>query len=126
METFGTWMKMERGSRSLVECARRAGMSSRQWQRLEKYARRPYRETIGRVAAALEVPVEEALRAAGYTTTPEEQGNDEQALRLGQRLDRILHELPADQRKKVEKQLEVDARQYADLLSPSVAEPGEA
>ena len=74
--TFGQWMRETREAKRLgvVDCARRAKMVHSQWVKLENdeprrsdgTAPQPRRVTVERVALALDVRVDEALRRAGY------------------------------------------------------------
>ena len=79
MMTFGEWVKNTRETRgwTITRCAERANMKWQAWQRLENDEPRrrdgsspqPRRETVEKIAAALDVPMSEALQAAGYATT---------------------------------------------------------
>jgi transcriptional regulator with XRE-family HTH domain len=111
LQFFGAWVKEQRGERGLAEVARRAGMTSQQWQRLEKHSRHPQRETVEKVARGLGLPSEVVLSAAGYGVE-----GDERALRLGRRLDRVLQMLSPEVRDRVEEALVEDAEKYVDLL----------
>ena len=79
--TFGAWVKeiRERKGWSIALCAGNMGWKWNQWQRLEQDEPRRYngepsqprRETVLRIAKALNVEPVEALHAAGYAPTQE-------------------------------------------------------
>jgi|SRR5579884_2907909 len=122
---FGEWVKQTRIAKGLseAECARRAGMSAQRWNRMEKTVQHPERATAEKIATTLDVPIEEALQAAGYLLSA---GMDDARMRFGRRLDRILRILPPEERDRIEKMLEQDANRYVALLKPYLAskEPG--
>lgn len=83
MATFGDWMREKRTALRLksYECAERAQMTPQQWSNWENDRTRkadgsptvPRPETIRRIAAALEVPAKDAMRAAGLFTEADEE-----------------------------------------------------
>ena len=113
---FGTWVRETRLAVGLseAECARRAGMSPQRWNTMERTVKHPERATAEKVASILDVPVEEALQAAGYLVPADQ----DSGARLGRRLERILRVLSTKDRERVEKMLEQDAKGYVALLQP--------
>lgn len=83
MTSFGEWIRERRLTLRLkaFECAERAGMKPQMWSDWENDRSRkadgspmtPRPETIRRIAAALEVPPAEAMRAAGLLTERDEE-----------------------------------------------------
>jgi transcriptional regulator with XRE-family HTH domain len=75
-QTFGQWIKSIRESKrmSKTECAKRAGVSTSRWWQIEtdesrrkdEEPPRIERETVAWVAVGLDVPLNEALKIAGY------------------------------------------------------------
>jgi transcriptional regulator with XRE-family HTH domain len=115
--SFGEWVRKQRGKQVMAECARRGGMKPPQWARLEKEGKHPRRETIEKVALGLQVPLDTVLEAAGFGETETEEG-DQAGINFGRRLHRILMELPAEERARIETQLERNAYDYVALLRP--------
>ncbi len=75
-QTFGQWVRAQRQARgwTITRCAERAGMKWQAWQRQENDGPKrrdgspsqPARQTVEKIARALEIPVGEAMCAAGY------------------------------------------------------------
>lgn len=72
---FAEWVKMARESQGLLmqECAERAGVSQAAWSQYEDETRyqQPRQTTVRKIAHALRVSEEEALKAAGYAAESE-------------------------------------------------------
>jgi transcriptional regulator with XRE-family HTH domain len=68
--TFAEWIVTKRKAQrmSQVECAKAAGVSTPVWCEYENIERKaqPRRDTVRKIALALDVPVDEAMQAAGY------------------------------------------------------------
>lgn len=74
--SFGSWMRVAREKQGLTiqQCAQQAGVTWQIWQRMERGERtrsdgspsRPRRETVLKIADALQESHESALQAAGY------------------------------------------------------------
>jgi transcriptional regulator with XRE-family HTH domain len=67
---FAEWVKMTREAQGLMmqECAERAKVSQAAWSQYEDETRykQPRQDTVRKIAHALRVSEEEALKAAGY------------------------------------------------------------
>jgi len=67
-QSFSEWIRTNRKKRgwSQVLCANKARLHPQRWNHLEKQSGRPHMQTVELIARVLEVPLQEALRAAGY------------------------------------------------------------
>ncbi len=120
VETFGDWLKRHRKERGLSQSDlwRASGISKQYISALEKDARqprsgklmRPSEAKVDKFAVALNVPVAEARRAAGYTT-PAKRGD----VTKGQRAAEYVDGLPEDKQD--------DALLYLRLLYHQYARP---
>jgi transcriptional regulator with XRE-family HTH domain len=68
--TFAEWIVLKRKAKrmSQAECAKAAGVSTPVWceyENTEKQAQ-PRKDTVRKIAQALDVSIEEAMQAAGY------------------------------------------------------------
>ncbi len=75
---FAEFVRTQRRSKgwSQVYCAKRARIHPQRWNHLERSTSRPHKETVEIIAAALDVPQSDALRAAGYDVSEHGGGSD--------------------------------------------------
>lgn len=121
LTSFSEWVRATRRAKDLTlnEVAERAGVKQPVWSQWESGKAVPRRETVIKIADALQESHKEVLMRAGYLPSEPECCQTEDSRQLWAELEPILMGFPADKRP-VAKRMMVDyARSIRDLLSPA-------
>lgn len=117
---FNTWIKAKRESKRLTqtECAARVGISQEGWRKYEAETTQPRRATVEKIAFGLDVPLNEALEAAGLIA--KEQPSD-RVCRLAKALAMRLNDISDKEFDHLLPILAQDADKYRSLMTYSNA-----
>lgn len=89
--SFAQWVKDTRGRQqlSIVECAARAGVSHPAWIEYENTTKQkqPRKETVLKIAGALNITESVALEAAGFSSAP---------AKVSAEIESVLKQIPQD------------------------------
>lgn len=107
LTSFSEWVRASRRAKdlTLLEVAERAGVKQPVWSQWESGRATPRRETVIKIADALQVPHKEALMRAGYMPSETSCCDTGASHRIWSQLEPILMGLPADKQPVAERML---------------------